>query len=136
MWPRARSSPRPCPRGRWRWRAGGRRRARGGRRGRRRRRRRRSPRPWKGSRRMCGIVGYVGDKSPAELILEGLKKLEYRGYDSAGVAVLGAEGLQVRRAAGRIKGLEALMRERPVAGSIGGGATARATAGPTHRADT
>jgi glucosamine--fructose-6-phosphate aminotransferase (isomerizing) len=78
---------------------------------------------------MCGIVGYIGDKSAAEIILEGLKKLEYRGYDSAGVAVLGAEGLQVRRAAGRLKGLEGLVRERPVAGSIGVGHTRWATHG-------
>jgi glucosamine--fructose-6-phosphate aminotransferase (isomerizing) len=78
---------------------------------------------------MCGIVGYVGDKSAAELILDGLKKLEYRGYDSAGIAVLGPEGLQVRRAAGRIKGLEALMREKPLVGSIGVGHTRWATHG-------
>ena len=78
---------------------------------------------------MCGIVGYIGDKSAAGIILEGLKKLEYRGYDSAGVAVLGAEGLQVRRAAGRLKGLEGLVRERPVAGSIGVGHTRWATHG-------
>src|SRR5262245_445345 len=78
---------------------------------------------------MCGIVGYIGDKSAAEIILEWLKKLEYRGYDSAGVAVLGAEGLQVRRAAGRLKGLEGLVRERPVAGSIGVGHTRWATHG-------
>jgi glutamine---fructose-6-phosphate transaminase (isomerizing) len=78
---------------------------------------------------MCGIVGYIGDKSAAEIILEGLKKLEYRGYDSAGVAVLGAEGLQVRRAAGRLKGLESLVRERPVVGSIGVGHTRWATHG-------
>ena len=54
---------------------------------------------------MCGIVGYVGDKDAVGLILEGLKRLEYRGYDSAGVAVLNREGLHVRRAAGRIKAL-------------------------------
>src|SRR5207253_9846965 len=54
---------------------------------------------------MCGIVGYVGDKSAVGIILEGLKRLEYRGYDSAGVAVLDADGLQVRRAPGRLKAL-------------------------------
>ena len=43
---------------------------------------------------MCGIVGYVGDKSSVDIIIEGLKKLEYRGYDSAGIAVVGADGLQ------------------------------------------
>ena len=78
---------------------------------------------------MCGIVGYVGDKESAPILVSGLKKLEYRGYDSAGIAVLGPEGLQVRRAAGRIKGLEALMREKPLTGSIGVGHTRWATHG-------
>ena len=72
---------------------------------------------------MCGIVGYIGDKNAVEIILEGLKRLEYRGYDSAGVAVLGPEGLEVRRAAGRIKGLEGLLRERPVGGLASASAT-------------
>ena len=78
---------------------------------------------------MCGIVGYIGDKNAVEIILDGLKRLEYRGYDSAGVAVLGPEGLQVRRAAGRIKVLEGLLREQPVKGSIGVGHTRWATHG-------
>src|SRR5262245_30608526 len=78
---------------------------------------------------MCGIVGYIGDKSSIDIILEGLKRLEYRGYDSAGVAVVGAEGMQIRRAAGRIKVLEGLLRERPVRGSIGIGHTRWATHG-------
>ena len=78
---------------------------------------------------MCGIVGYVGDKNAVGLILEGLKRLEYRGYDSAGVAVLNREGLHVRRAAGRIKGLEAMLRERPVSGTVGIGHTRWATHG-------
>jgi glucosamine--fructose-6-phosphate aminotransferase (isomerizing) len=78
---------------------------------------------------MCGIVGYIGDRSAIDIILDGLKRLEYRGYDSAGVAVVGAEGLQIRRAAGRIKVLEGLLRERPVKGSIGIGHTRWATHG-------
>ncbi len=78
---------------------------------------------------MCGIVGYVGDKSAVGVILEGLKRLEYRGYDSAGVAVLNADGLHVRRAAGRIKTLEGILRERPVSGKIGIGHTRWATHG-------
>ncbi len=49
---------------------------------------------------MCGIVGYIGDRNAVDIILEGLKRLEYRGYDSAGIAVVGPEGLQIRRAAG------------------------------------
>jgi len=78
---------------------------------------------------MCGIVGYIGDRSAVEIILDGLRRLEYRGYDSAGVAVLGPEGLQVRRAAGRIKVLEGLLREQPVKGTIGVGHTRWATHG-------
>ena len=79
---------------------------------------------------MCGIVGYVGEKSAVGIIVEGLKKLEYRGYDSAGVAILGADGaLQVRRAAGRMKVLEGILRERPVTGSLGIGHTRWATHG-------
>src|SRR5260370_28106913 len=78
---------------------------------------------------MCGIVGYIGDKDAVGLIVDGLKRLEYRGYDSAGIAVLGAAGLEVRRAAGRVKVLEGLLRERPVQGRIGSGHTRWATHG-------
>jgi glutamine---fructose-6-phosphate transaminase (isomerizing) len=78
---------------------------------------------------MCGIVGYIGDKDAVGVIVDGLKRLEYRGYDSAGVAVLGREGLEVRRAAGRIKVLEGLLRERPAHGRIGIGHTRWATHG-------
>jgi glucosamine--fructose-6-phosphate aminotransferase (isomerizing) len=78
---------------------------------------------------MCGIVGYVGDKGAVGIIVDGLKKLEYRGYDSAGVAVLQDGGLQVRRAAGRMKNLEAVLRDKPVAGSLGIGHTRWATHG-------
>src|SRR5437763_5728374 len=79
---------------------------------------------------MCGIVGYVGEKNAVSIIVEGLKKLEYRGYDSAGVAVLGEGGtLDVRRAAGRMKVLEGILRERPIAGRLGIGHTRWATHG-------
>jgi len=78
---------------------------------------------------MCGIVGYVGDKSAVGIIVEGLKRLEYRGYDSAGVAVLHDGKLEVRRAAGRIRTLEGILRERPVEGSLGIGHTRWATHG-------
>src|SRR5437867_11607955 len=78
---------------------------------------------------MCGIVGYVGDKSAVGIIVDGLKRLEYRGYDSAGVAVLDADGLQVRRAPGRLKALESVLREKPVTGCIGIGHTRWATHG-------
>jgi glucosamine--fructose-6-phosphate aminotransferase (isomerizing) len=78
---------------------------------------------------MCGIVGYVGEKSAVGIIVEGLKRLEYRGYDSAGVAVLDGSGLNVRRAVGRIKALEAVLRERPLTGTVGIGHTRWATHG-------
>jgi glucosamine--fructose-6-phosphate aminotransferase (isomerizing) len=78
---------------------------------------------------MCGIVGYVGDKNAISIIVEGLKRLEYRGYDSAGIAVLQAGKLEVRRAAGRIKMLEGVLRERPVQGALGIGHTRWATHG-------
>jgi len=78
---------------------------------------------------MCGIVGYVGDKSAIDVVLDGLKRLEYRGYDSAGAAVIGPAGLQIRRAAGRIKVLEGLLREKPIEGRIGLGHTRWATHG-------
>src|SRR5438093_1434746 len=78
---------------------------------------------------MCGIVGYVGDKSAVGIIVDGLRRLEYRGYDSAGVAVLDADGMQVRRAPGRLKALESVLREKPVTGSIGIGHTRWATHG-------
>ncbi len=79
---------------------------------------------------MCGIVGYVGDKNAVGIIVDGLKRLEYRGYDSAGVAVIGRDGgLEVRRAAGRIKTLEAVLRDRPLTGALGIGHTRWATHG-------
>src|SRR6476469_5718107 len=78
---------------------------------------------------MCGIVGYVGGKSAIDIVLDGLRRLEYRGYDSAGAAVSGPEGLQIRRAAGLIKNLEGILRERPIDGSIGLGHTRWATHG-------
>jgi glucosamine--fructose-6-phosphate aminotransferase (isomerizing) len=79
---------------------------------------------------MCGIVGYVGEKNAVGIIVDGLRRLEYRGYDSAGVAVLGEDGaLHVRRAAGRMKVLEGILRERPVAGTLGIGHTRWATHG-------
>jgi glutamine---fructose-6-phosphate transaminase (isomerizing) len=78
---------------------------------------------------MCGIVGYVGSRSAVGIIVEGLKRLEYRGYDSAGVAVMDQGQLQVRRAPGRMKALETVLRDRPVTGRIGIGHTRWATHG-------
>jgi glucosamine--fructose-6-phosphate aminotransferase (isomerizing) len=78
---------------------------------------------------MCGIVGYVGDKNAVGIIVDGLRRLEYRGYDSAGVAVLDAGAMQVRRAPGRLKALEGVLREKPLQGTIGIGHTRWATHG-------
>ena len=78
---------------------------------------------------MCGIVGYVGEKSATGIIVDGLKKLEYRGYDSAGVAILQDGALQVRRAAGKMTNLEKALRDRPVTGCLGIGHTRWATHG-------
>jgi glucosamine--fructose-6-phosphate aminotransferase (isomerizing) len=84
---------------------------------------------------MCGIVGYVGSKQVVPLILEGLRRLEYRGYDSAGIAVAGnGHGLQVRRAAGKLRNLEDVVRhDSTVDGTYGIGHTRWATHGhPTE----
>src|SRR5262245_30866061 len=85
---------------------------------------------------MCGIVGYVGKKRVVPVILDGLKKLEYRGYDSAGIAVAGngAGGdLQVRRAEGKLRNLEEAIRLKPLDGTYGIGHTRWATHGrPTE----
>jgi glutamine---fructose-6-phosphate transaminase (isomerizing) len=78
---------------------------------------------------MCGIVGYVGPRDAAPLILEGLRRLEYRGYDSAGMAVLHDGQLAVRRDVGKLSNLERLLWEQPVAGCIGIGHTRWATHG-------
>jgi glucosamine--fructose-6-phosphate aminotransferase (isomerizing) len=78
---------------------------------------------------MCGIVGYIGSAGATGIILDGLKRLEYRGYDSAGVAVVADGVLQVRRSAGRLRNLEAALRERPLDGPLGIGHTRWATHG-------
>src|SRR6266851_43133 len=78
---------------------------------------------------MCGIVGYVGDEECASLLVDGLRKLEYRGYDSAGVAVLGKEGLSVVRAKGKLANLEKRLGEQMPRGTTGIGHTRWATHG-------
>jgi glucosamine--fructose-6-phosphate aminotransferase (isomerizing) len=84
---------------------------------------------------MCGIVGYVGDKQALDVVMEGLRRLEYRGYDSAGVAVLADGELETRRRAGKLANLEKELSERPLAAStVGMGHTRWATHGaPTDR---
>ncbi len=78
---------------------------------------------------MCGIVGYIGERDATPVIVNALKKLEYRGYDSAGVAVLENGKIEVRREAGKIIGLETLIRQNPLHGKIGIGHTRWATHG-------
>ncbi|MCL2659590.1 MAG: glutamine--fructose-6-phosphate transaminase (isomerizing) [Acidobacteriaceae bacterium] len=86
---------------------------------------------------MCGIVGYIGPKPVVPVILEGLRRLEYRGYDSAGIAVGGSNGnsggLELRRAPGKLANLEAVIAASPIAGTFGIGHTRWATHGrPTE----
>ena len=83
---------------------------------------------------MCGIVGYIGSKKVVPVIVEGLRKLEYRGYDSAGIAVVGADGkLEIRRAPGKLRNLEEAIQKAPLDGTYGIGHTRWATHGrPTE----
>src|SRR5437660_7080936 len=83
---------------------------------------------------MCGIVGYVGNKQVVPLILDGLRKLEYRGYDSAGIAVVDEDhDLEIRRAEGKLRNLEEVIRLNPLDGTYGIGHTRWATHGaPTE----
>jgi len=78
---------------------------------------------------MCGIVGYIGEKNATPIILNGLKKLEYRGYDSAGLAVLTNGKIEVRRNAGKLGNLEENIQTDPIAGTLGIGHTRWATHG-------
>jgi glucosamine--fructose-6-phosphate aminotransferase (isomerizing) len=80
---------------------------------------------------MCGIVGYVGHRNAAEYLLEGLYRLEYRGYDSAGVAVRQQGQIEIRKKAGRVEELARLLQERPLHGHLGIGHTRWATHGAT-----
>ncbi len=78
---------------------------------------------------MCGIVGYIGSHQATPIILDGLKKLEYRGYDSAGIATLSQGESAIRRSEGKLVNLENILREQPLCGSIGIGHTRWATHG-------
>jgi glucosamine--fructose-6-phosphate aminotransferase (isomerizing) len=81
---------------------------------------------------MCGIIGYVGPQEAAPILVEGLRRLEYRGYDSAGLAIL-SHGIHLRRAVGKLRNLDKLLLEQPVAGTSGIGHTRWATHGrPTE----
>lgn len=78
---------------------------------------------------MCGIVGYIGPKNATPIIMNGLKKLEYRGYDSAGIAVLENGSIEIRRDAGKLDRLSQLVQESPIKGNVGIGHTRWATHG-------
>lgn len=78
---------------------------------------------------MCGIVGYIGNKDTQAILVDGLRKLEYRGYDSAGISVFTSKGLQVVKALGRMTNLEAKLEDHPLVGNAGIGHTRWATHG-------
>src|SRR5512144_2054466 len=78
---------------------------------------------------MCGIVGYVGEQECTPILIEGLRRLEYRGYDSAGVAVLANGATRLVRTRGKLSELEALLAKAPPRGTVGVGHTRWATHG-------
>src|SRR6202163_4264522 len=84
------------------------------------------------SKNMCGIVGYVGRSEAAPILLDGLRRLEYRGYDSAGVAIVDGNHVETRKCAGRIAALAKLMSEKPPSGSFGISHTRWATHGKVN----
>ncbi|MEX0715734.1 MAG: glutamine--fructose-6-phosphate transaminase (isomerizing) [Planctomycetaceae bacterium] len=84
---------------------------------------------------MCGIVGYVGYRQVADLLVEGLHRLEYRGYDSAGIAVQHGSEITIRKKAGRVCEMAALVESQPISGSVGIGHTRWATHGATTDAN-
>jgi glucosamine--fructose-6-phosphate aminotransferase (isomerizing) len=81
---------------------------------------------------MCGIVGYVGTKNATTLLVDGLKRLEYRGYDSAGVSLMNGSGVETRKAKGKIAMLEAAIENNPIKGNVGIAHTRWATHGPPN----
>src|SRR5687768_3632640 len=79
---------------------------------------------------MCGIIGYIGTKEATPILLEGLRRMEYRGYDSAGLAIINGKGVHIAKLPGRIQGLEDLVQSDPPTGTIGLAHTRWATHGP------
>src|SRR5688572_8908322 len=79
---------------------------------------------------MCGIVGYIGPDQAADFLVAGLRRLEYRGYDSAGIVTAERGNLTIAKSAGRVDELAALLKRMPVRGSLGVGHTRWATHGP------
>jgi glucosamine--fructose-6-phosphate aminotransferase (isomerizing) len=84
---------------------------------------------------MCGIVGYVGPKKSASMLIDGLKRLEYRGYDSAGISIMNGKGVETRKAKGKISQLEQALSVSPVDGNIGIAHTRWATHGPPNESN-
>ena len=84
---------------------------------------------------MCGIVGYVGPRNATKVVMEGLRRLEYRGYDSAGLAVVGPRGLERRRSVGKLRNLAAVLEVQPLSGHLGMGHTRWATHGGVTEAN-
>jgi glucosamine--fructose-6-phosphate aminotransferase (isomerizing) len=78
---------------------------------------------------VCGIMGYVGSQQAVPILMDGLRRLEYRGYDSAGVAVFDGSGLQVRKAEGKLSRLAEILDNGPAQGTVGIGHTRWATHG-------
>lgn len=78
---------------------------------------------------MCGIIGYIGDKQAQDVLISGLSRLEYRGYDSAGIAILENEAIRVEKKKGRLKNLEGVLEKTPLSGQVGIGHTRWATHG-------
>ena len=72
---------------------------------------------------MCGIVGYIGEREPVDVLISGLRKLEYRGYDSSGVAVVNGDKVNVVRAEGKLTALEDKLKNQKISGSVGIGHT-------------
>ena len=77
---------------------------------------------------MCGIIGYIGEDNAVPILIEGLKRLEYRGYDSAGIAIINNAQLAIRKAVGKLKNLEEVVANDSPTGTIGIGHTRWATA--------
>src|SRR4051812_3827702 len=84
---------------------------------------------------MCGIVGYVGTKDCAPILVEGLRRLEYRGYDSAGLALHTGRGVEIVRAVGKLANLDAALKKSPLSGTTGIGHTRWATHGRPSEAN-
>ena len=79
---------------------------------------------------MCGIVGYTGEHGASTILVAGLRRLEYRGYDSAGLATIDGDRLELRKKAGRVRALEELLDREPAPGTCGISHTRWATHGP------